>query len=51
MTYVAAARVETCPFPEPKLASRFGLFFTGPVSADEYAIVVEPGLLENVFPK
>jgi hypothetical protein len=24
---------------------------TGRIGADEYAVVVEPGLLENVFPK
>jgi hypothetical protein len=29
MTYVAAAQVQACQFPEPKLAFRLGLFFTG----------------------
>ena len=29
MTHVAAVQVEPRQFPEPKLASRFGLYFTG----------------------
>ncbi len=33
MTYVGAAQGEACEFPEPELASRFGVFFTG--SGDE----------------
>ena len=29
MTYIAAAQIEACQLTEPKLASRFGLLFTG----------------------